>query len=353
MRVALDATPLSLSSGGLRRYVEQLSLALARCFPEDDYLLASDQPLREPPTAPNLRPGGRPQSPLARRWWLAGLNGELARQRSEIFHGTNYEVPWIARRPSVMTIHDLSPWQDPAWHHAAARVRRRTPVLLRLGLATMVITVSRALREDAIRRFRLAPERVVAVPLAPAPSLGPVQPAPGPPYFLFLGTVEPRKNLPLLVQAWREARLAANAELWIAGRAREDAPKLEPEPGLRLLGEVPEAQLSALYSGAVAVVYPSLYEGFGLPVVEALQCGAMVIASRDPAISEVAGDAAVLLDARDGKAWAAAMTKALSDPRWCQGWRDRAAARAAMYTWTETARSTRDVYLEAIRRYSR
>jgi hypothetical protein len=106
-----------------------------------------------------------------------------------------------------------------------------------------------------------------------------------------VGTIEPRKNLPALVEAWREVRRRHVVDLVIAGRHRADGPSIVPEPGLHLPGEVPECELPALYSGAVALVCPSHYEGFGLPVLEAMQCGTCVIASG--ALREAAGDAAL------------------------------------------------------------
>src|SRR5262249_49708913 len=155
--------------------------------------------------------------------------------------------------------------------------------LMQWGIATMVLTVSQAVRREAIDRFRLHPDRVAAVPLAADLRFRPVPvpPAlPDAPYFLFVGTWEPRKNLPALLDAWRTVRRDYPIDLKLAGRKRADAPPIHAEPGLHLLGEVPEDRLPELYSGALAFVYPSHYEGFGLPVLEAMQCGACVIASR-------------------------------------------------------------------------
>ena len=136
MRVAIEAASLSLSSGGLARYTSELSLALARCFPEDEFFLVSDQPFRMPSPAPaNLKCGGGPRSAMERRWWLWGLAREMGRLGADLVHGPDFAVPYLLRRPSVLTLHDLSPWMDQRWHHAARRVRRRTPVLLELGLA--------------------------------------------------------------------------------------------------------------------------------------------------------------------------------------------------------------------------
>jgi hypothetical protein len=196
MRVAIDATPLTLSSGGLRRYTHELSVALAENFPQDEFFLVSDQRFGMPHTAPiNLRRGGGPRHPAERRWWLWGLDRELQRLEAGLFHGTDFAVPYVPRRPSVLTLHDLSPWMDAAWHSDADRVRQRTPLLIGLGLATMIVTPSEAVRKQAIERFRIHPDRIRAVPHAAAACFRPVAAQPGPPYFLYAGTLEPRKNI--------------------------------------------------------------------------------------------------------------------------------------------------------------
>jgi len=346
--VALDATPLTLSSGGLLRYTAELSRALAENFPEDRFLLVSDQPFRMPEHAPsNLTRGRPPRNLLERRWWLWGLS----RQPADVFHGTDFAVPYLPVRPSVLSLHDLSPWLEPGWHHAAARVRLRTPFLIGLGLATIILTDSEAVRRQAIERFRIHPHRIVAVPLAAPSHFQPVRTPPARPYFLFVGTLEPRKNLPMLLAAWREVRKQHAVDLALAGRRRADFPALPPEPGLELLGEVPDEDLPALYSGALASVYPSLYEGFALPVLEAMQCGAAVIASRDPAITEVAAGAALQLEARDSRAWFEALTAAATRPAWLDAWREKALARAREFSWARTARLTREVYEQARRQW--
>lgn len=348
MRVLLEAAPLALSSGGLARYTAELSLSLARCFPEDDFFLASDQPFEMPADAPlNLKRGGGPRSAAERRWWLWGLGREARRLGVDLVHGPDFSVPYLPQKPSVLTLHDLSPWLDPGWHHAAHRVKRRTPVLLELGIATMVITPSETVRKQAIDRFRLAPERVVAVPEAAPGWLRPVARSQREPYFLFVGTVEPRKNVTGLVEAWREVRREHPIDLIVAGRRRADAAELQPEAGLRVLGEVSDAQLAELYSGALAFVYPSLYEGFGLPVLEAMQCGACVITSR--ATADAAGSAAVY--AESGKELSQALRRAAEDPAWVAEWRARSLSRAEEFSWDRSARLTHRVYEEACRRF--
>ena len=351
MRVAIDATPLTLSSGGLRRYTQELSLALAQNFPEDEFFLVSDQPFAGPPGSPvNLMRGSGPRRTAERRWWLFGLDRELQRLGAGLFHGTDFAVPYVPRRPSVLTLHDLSPWMDTAWHSDADRVRKRTPLLIGLGLATMIVTPSEAVRKQAIERFRIHPNRILAVPHAASAVFRPVAPPHAPPYFLYAGTLEPRKNLHGLISAWREVRRRHAVDLVLVGRQRSDFAQLSGEPGLQILGEVSDQRLAELLSGALAFVYPSFYEGFGLPVLEAMQCGACVITSRDPAISEVAASAAI--QAGSPAELARAMLAIAAHPEQAQPWRERALVRAADFSWSHTARLTHEVYGEACRRFS-
>jgi glycosyltransferase involved in cell wall biosynthesis len=351
MRVALEATALSISSGGLARYTSELSLALARCFPDDQFFLISDQPFAMPEGAPlNLQRGGAPRNAIERRWWLWGIFREMSRLHADLIHGPDFAVPYIPRYPSVLTLHDLSPWMDEKWHHAADRVRGRTPLLLELGLATMIITPGESVRKQAMERFRLRPERVVAVPEAaaawfrPATSLAP----PTRDYFLFVGTLEPRKNLSELLQAWREVRREFPIDLVLAGRRRADFPELAPEPGLQILGEVPDKQLPELYSSALAFVYPSFYEGFGLPVLEAMQCGACVIAS--PAVKEVGGDAPLYVSGV--RELADAMRLVVTDRPLLRRRQQDSLERAAQFSWERTARMTYKIYQEARSRFA-
>src|SRR5579859_454568 len=354
MRVALDATPLVLTTGGLARYAAELSRALADRYPEDDFVLVSDQPFTMPePRRGNLRAGGRPRNALERRWWLWGAQRAMGRLGCDLFHGTNFEVPYLPLRPSVVTVLDLSPWMNAEWHHAADRVRRRTPPLLGMGIATMIITPTRAVRAKVIERFRVAPTRVLAVPLGASDVFRPAAaPVPAPeraPYFLYVGALEPRKNLHALIEAWHEARRRHGVDLVLAGRKRADFNELAAEPGLRVLGEVSDTDLAGLYSGSLALVYPSHYEGFGLPVLEAMQCGACVLISKDAALCEVAGEAGVALDG--ARAWAEAMCAVAGNPEWRGGRRAKSLARAREFSWARTAQLTHDVYQEALKRF--
>ncbi len=350
MTFALDGTPLTEPTGGIARYTWELARSLAEQHSDDEYWLLSDQTFAMPMDRPqNLHSGGRPQNAIDKRWWLWGLQHEMQRRGAKLFHGTDFSVPYVPRgRPSVMTVHDLSPWMDEAWNHATSRVRNRTPLLLRLGLAKMVITPSEAVRKATIEQFQLAPETVVAVPHAARELFRPVETAPTVPYFLFVGTLEGRKNISGLIEAWRAIReQVPSVELWLVGRLREGFELPEYE-GMRHLSGVDDASLPALYSGATAFVYPSHYEGFGLPVLEAMQCGCPVITSRDAAIVEVAGEAAIHVDANDAKALTAAMRTVLDESSARERLRESGLQRAAQFHWRDTARRTREVYAAAL-----
>jgi alpha-1,3-rhamnosyl/mannosyltransferase len=340
---ALDATPLILTSGGLARYVAELARALARDYPDDTYVLLSDQKFALPDDSPaNLVSG--PAHTQDKRWWLRGVRRAIAESGAQIFHGTNFEVPYVGNTPAILTIHDLSPWRDPAWHAGADRVRMRTPWLIRLKRARMILTVSDAIRQEIVSRFQVPADRVRAIPLAASERFRPVaNDATGEkPYFLFIGTLEPRKNLPALVEAWRATRAETGADLLIAGRTRADFVPISPVEGIQLLGEVSDRDLPHLLSGALAFVYPTLYEGFGLPVLEAMQCGCPVITSRDPAVTETAGGAAIHTDSI--REISAAMVALAANPEQRREWREKGLARAARFSWSRTARATHDLY---------
>src|SRR5262245_14223564 len=215
MIIGLDGTPLTLTSGGLRRYTEELVRGLSELNRSDELHVLT--PGKHSPIGCASARMPRIVSKLSRsaqrRWWLAGLPLCLHRLHADVFHGTNYEVPYFPLRPSVMTVHDLSPWMRPEWHALADRVKRRAPQLLRLGIATMVITYTEAVRRQIIDYFQLHASRVVAVPAAPPPWLQPSDcSTANPPYFLFVGTIEPRKNLQMLLRAWRELRRSYDIE---------------------------------------------------------------------------------------------------------------------------------------------
>lgn len=359
MRIALDATPLIEPAGGLARYVTELALALALERDDDQIHLLSDQTALH--IDERLRRVGNivldPPAAWGRsKWWSLGLPFELKRRGIELFHGTNFEIPYIKLTPAVMTVHDLSPWKPPPLRPPGCeRVRSRTPRLI--GLASRVITPTEAIRREVIERFHVEPGRVHAIPHAPSDALTPPPEAEAaairrrlglpPCYLLAIGAGNERKNIATLVEAWRICREHApklGLTLIGSGTARF------AEPGLHPLPEASDSETAAALSGATAFVYPSLYEGFGLPLVEAMRAGVPVLASTDPALVETAAGAAVHFEPQSSGRLAEAILKLLGSPAESARLVERGRRRAAELSWSATARATRIVYEQSIGR---
>lgn len=388
MRIGIDVTPLQrraegagelgraagggrAATGGVPRYVQELLRHWWMVFPEDELLAFSDQEVELPAEVAERVHVLGPRSRSEQRWWLYGLPKRLAEEGVEVFHGTEFSVPYRRSCAAVMTVHDLSPWKEPAWHgvagrEGAGRVRRRMPWLLRLGLADRLVTPTEAVRREVMERFGVGPERVTAVAhgvrRGAAAAVQSARVANGRRYFLYLGTVEPRKNLPVALAAWQRVRQGdaigrgegvreawPDVEFWVAGRVRQDMPALPEAEGLRMLGTVADEELPGLLRGAAAVVYPTWYEGFGLPVLEAMEQGAVVITSNDAAVREVTGGVGAWhCEAGEVGEWAEALERALADAEWAAGMRQRAAERAAGFSWERCVRETRAVYAAAV-----
>lgn len=242
-------------------------------------------------------------------------------------------------------------------------------VRLSLRGARRVLTISEASRRDLIAAYGLAPDRVTATPLAADGRFRPAAAADvaalrerlglAGRYVLYLGINKPHKNLATLIDAW--GRLAADGpdatgvELVIAGRwdpryddVRARAAVLPAGARVRFLGPVADADLPALYSGAAVFAFPSRYEGFGLPPLEAMACGAPVVVANASSLPEVVGDAGRLVPADDVRGWADALGEILGRPEVAADLRARGLARAAIFTWAATARQTLHVYRSVV-----
>ena len=359
-----------MPTGGIRRYVVELTRALALQFPEDDYLLLSDQPgWRLPDEIARL---ANVSSPLPaatgwrRKWWSLGLPWALIREGVDVFHGSDFSIPYLPLRPTVLTIHDLSPWKQGVLAPGGSeRIRSRTRRLVHL--ATMIVTPSEAIRREASAYFGLARSAIAVTPLAACEAMSA---APRPvaarqlaswgissPYLLYLGSLMKRKNIPRLIEAWRRARVRVpGLSLVIVGAPGDLDISLMAEPGLHILGPLSDNNAAGVLSGAAAFVYPSLYEGFGLPVLEAMQAGIPVITSKDPAVREVTGGAAFHVDAAfanelGAAELSAAIVAVVSRPELRERLEEEGRQRASRYSWQSTAVTTHAAYAEAIRRF--
>jgi glycosyltransferase involved in cell wall biosynthesis len=285
----------------------------------------------------------------------------------DVFHATDLRIPRLRRTPVCATLFDVIPLRHPEW--ANPRLRRLKNVLLRKSArwADHVIAISQAMVPELVEQYGIDRRRITVTPLGvnarwfereSASLIAAVQSRyslrPG--YLLFVGTLQPRKNIERILEAFERlpAPIAAGRQLVIAGKAgwRTDALvatlREATEGGrVRWLDYVDADDMRALYQGAAAFVFPSLYEGFGLPVLEAMQCGAPVIASR--AVEEAAGDAAIYADTP--RELASAMSELALRPELAAKSRERSLARAREFSWERTALLTRQVYEEARARF--
>ena len=260
-------------------------------------------------------------------------------------------MSWIPPGIGVATLHDASLFALPP-DNAEIREREQRPLRVAAATATQIITDSHYSKGELSRLLNIEPNRIDVVHLG----VDPVRIAPGPPpidgdYILFVGEIEPRKGLDVLEAAL--TRFNDPPLLVIAGRrtAAERAPDTysnvvarSPVANAKYLGHVTDGVLASLYAGAKCVVYPSRYEGFGLPLVEAMASGTPVLASRAASIPEVVGESGVLLDPDDPTQWADAIVHVMTDPILRARLRTDGQARAATFTWERTARITLDVY---------
>jgi glycosyltransferase involved in cell wall biosynthesis len=321
VRVALDTTPLRLTSAGTARYLRALLPHVTKCHLE----------VREVAFG-----GSGRASVLARElaWYPLALS---ALAGVDVLHCPTYYGPLRPRVPLVVTVHDLAvlrhPEAFPRWTRTFAP--RFVPHVLRA--ATRVIAVSEFTRKELEELLGLAAAKIRVVPNGVDEVFRPDGPAGDGDYALGVGTLEPRKNVSRLAEAAHRAGL----ELRVAGARGWGDVSLE---GVSWLGRVRDEELARLYRGAAVVVYPSLYEGFGIPVLEAMACGTPVVTSAGGATEEVAGGAAVLVDPLDPGSIAAGIEEAI---RRREELRARGLERARAFTWEETARRTVAVYREA------
>lgn len=374
MRIGLDGIPLTKLKTGVGHYTFELARALALAAPQEEFQLISPSTLtmsslHEQGAPSNLQAVQAEVNAASKRWWTIGLPSYIRRNPLALFHGTNYEVPLFGRCPTVLTIHDLVSYLHPETllPRSVRRSRYRLPIMARR--ATMIVTPTSAVRLEVCRRLNLKPEKVVAVHLAPRAGFRPLplnqtfettrRLGLDDDFLLFVGTIEPRKNLLTLLRAFenvlkktslRPQLVIAGEEGWLTGELFDYLKARDFGDRLRWTGYVSDADLCALYSACRVFVYPSIYEGFGLPPLEAMACGAPVISSRIPSIAEVLGDAARLVSPLDADALGQSIIELWGDSDKRRRLSEAGQTRAAEFSWERTARLTRDVYATAIGR---
>jgi glycosyltransferase involved in cell wall biosynthesis len=375
MLISLDAIPLAAPRTGVGHYTFELARHLALLAPADEFELISPFPFAplaqaEIDLPANLHLVQAKVNSLQRRWFAVGLPLYLRQRSSNLFHGTNYEVPLWGKCPSVLTIHDLSLFLHADTHEArlVRRGRRRMPLMARA--ASMIITPSESVRAEVLSHLRVESSKIISIPEAPRDIFHPVRFEETievrrrlkieDDFILFVGTIEPRKNLLTLLKAFEELLrstplspqlVIAGKEGWLVDELFSHIKKSNVENRLRFTGYLIDEDLRALYSSCRVFVYPSLYEGFGLPPLEAMACGAPVIASRIPSILEAVGpDSARLVSPTDAQSLARNIIELLSDENERRQLSLTGQQRASTFSWEKTARATLAVYNEVLER---
>ena len=372
----LDARTAVAHFPGIGRYVSNLASALTPLLSAGESLTILDN---QPPSAlrdtsasaPELEraaklPGTKISAPVSpfdirQQWQIPFLLKRLKSGGAAVYHSPYYLMPYRTALPTLLTFYDVIPLKFPQTVPARARLFFRLAATLALRTADRVAAISNAARSDLISSFRIPASQVSVTPLAasaryrpqPANEVGRVRQKYQLPdqFLLYLGINKPHKNLPALIDAY--ARIASRhaPPLVVAGawdqrypQARERAARRQLGDAARFLGPVDERDLPALYSAATLFVFPSLYEGFGLPVLEAMACGTPVACSNTPGLAEVAGDAALLFDPHSVTRIGEALVELIDDSRQRARRAEQGLARAGLYSWQATAEATLHCY---------
>lgn len=366
MRIGFDGTPLLGAKTGIGWYTHELIDAVAKQSPGDELVVfpiswrTARQLNLDPPHRPNVTVERKlaPARPLWAMWdrvqfppveWLVSC---------DLFHATNFIAPPSRKVPIVVTVHDIGFVHHPeAVAPGVRRMARLLPDILRRAAA--IITVSSFTRQELISWLPEVADRVTVIHngshARAAPVAGP-ETAISPPYALMLGTLEPRKNLPLALDALRILRRRGiELRLVLAGGRSNllDVPALLRkrglgEPEVTRTGYVDDARVAALLAGARVLVFPSLYEGFGMPLLEGMEAGVPVVGVRAGATPETVGDAGLLVDPGDSEGFADAMARAAFDEELRARLIPAGRAQAAKFTWARAATATLELYRRAV-----
>ena len=364
LTVGFDGRALVSPAGGVRRYARELLAAFGDADPSLSLVVVGHE--ARVPVPPGVRTQPASGSlPTNLGWALSGAPMSARRARVDVFHAPAYTAPLWGVHPLVLTIHDVSYARHPEWYPYRRDWLRRAFYRRSALTADLVITDSEFSAREIQAAYGIAPDRIRVVPLGVGPPFtSPHVPKPGDtagargPFVLHVGDIHVRRNLTAALSAVCDLRRTVtgmeNLQLVLAGRdagacadLRRQAGEAGQAAALRHVASPDDAELVTLYRSAALLVYPSRYEGFGLPLLEAMACGCPVVGAAAGSIPEVVGEAAVLVAPDDVRGLREAMLAVLSDQTRRRAMRVRSIERAATFTWTATAAATARVYREA------
>ena len=361
LKIGIDGRAFSSPAAGVRRYVSELVPALLASGDPLELVALGGRPEAVPAGVSHAAEPWHPPTNLG--WSAVGLPRAAARAHVDLIHAPAYTAPLRAAVPTVLTIHDVSYERHPEWYPYRRDWLRRAFYRLSARAAAHVLTDSEFSRGEIAAAYGIPTSRITVAPLGVSADFGPsgsprlsgLPPGVSVPFLLHVGDLHERRNLGIVVRALVEARrragrapvptlVLAGVDRGVGGRLDAIAASGGAADAVVRLGAVADAPLRALYGAASALVYPSRYEGFGLPVLEAMASGTPVIASRAASIPEVVGESGLLLDPDDTGQWADAIMRVMNDAGLRARLRESGLARAAPFTWARTARITLDVY---------
>jgi glycosyltransferase involved in cell wall biosynthesis len=354
MKIAFDGTVLHGRKSGVGYYCEELLKALLAADHEDQFYVFSHQPIRTefPSANGNLKFTNSVHLPVRAIYLHAFLPKILDKIQPDVRHYTNFLAPISEDKPFVVTVHDMGLEVLRDAHPLAKRLYTKRLIPHTARKARLIITNSEYSKWEIVRYLGMPEDRIRVTPLAASAEFKPGSVQPEKPYFLYVGNLEPRKNLERLIEAFarmpgKDYQLVIAGNRWYQGDAAEvKARSLGLNGRVKFLGYVPRAELPALFSGATAFVYPSLLEGFGLPILESMACGTPVITSNNSSMKEIAHDAAVLIDPTDVREMTEALVDLAEDRSLREELSRRGLNRAAEFSWARTAQLTLNVYRE-------
>lgn len=347
MRVAIDATSMPSNRTGVAHYLLELIGALDCELVLLTKAEDADDLIERAPDAEILI-CNLPNRAARLAWEQSLLPGKIRKIAPDLLHSPHYSMPYVTGLPTVAVMHDATFWLHPGAHESHKRIWFKTVSRLTARRATRLITVSNAAKADLVE-VGIPGDKLDVVYHGVDDSWFELVTDPGD-YLFFVGTLEPRKNLPRLLRAYRQSGL--DLELRLAGAMGWKADELESEmartPGVKLLGYVSDAEKRVQMAGARAFVYPSLSEGFGIPVLEAMAAGIPVVTSNVSATAEVAGEAAITVDPLNTDALAEALVTSATDEPTRARLSLAGPQRAGEFTWARAAKSTVETWTRAL-----